>query len=1078
MIRHFLNINLKKCHSIIIILFLSGFIHTRAQTVIPILPDAYSYVGNTQGFWFTSPTSIIITGLRVPDDGIIGDQSLQLIKLNAPPPVYTSYTSTFTTLHYSQNISGFNFIPVNIPVNAGERIGILGCRSSGTGQSISSLSEDSIYVSNIAGIPVTLTRAGCQSNIINGAATSFWQAPSSHQIGRVEIMYIVPRGKNNAGITGLVSPGLFCGGPQTIKIRLADKGANRLDSVRINWKLDGISQSTIYWTSPLDTLGSSAHANDTVITLGNAPFTFGVGRTLKAWTSMPNGVADTMNADDTLNIVLKTGLSGNYTVGGNSPDYPNILYAVAELNSFGVCGPVDFTIRSGAYNGRLSIGNVGGTSAGNPVVFRSSANHPDSVMINYASPNVTTGVLNLNGSSCLKFKSLTFNQTYYGASSCIYINGSASNDTFENCNINSITTPTAISYAVYDPSSGYTNGLVLKNNRISGGYHNIYLEGTSNCVIDGNILQGSFSGSYSLYNNNRIKFKNNTLNPLITNAIQDFDFWYADSSADFTGNKINLQNPACNMYFYYWRNGNNDRSLIANNVFTGSVAATTINIYMGYSSTHLGIYHNSFNLNYISGVGPTIFNDGANGIDVKNNVFANNASGCAASFYYPPSVYAVTSDYNNFYTNGPVLIRVVNPPANSANLPLWRAANPGVENNSMNYRPGFTSGINLMPNAFDSASWCLNGRGDHIVAVTDDINGISRPVNKTSGVPDIGAYEFTPQVLPPVATMVSGPAISGYTGQVYSFGSEIIARISWNNTYEIPPFVHIRRRTGIPPAHIIPASTPNYMFFYDSIYVPPGNYSYLLDLEYKDPWLGKINNEANLAVIKNTNPPLTQWALTSSTPTVDVTFNKISTPVLTSFGLFTGTDVSNPLPVHLLNLYAASTAKNIHVSWITASEINSSYFNLERSTDGKQFEVITQLKASGNSKTYREYAYDDIAGKSLLSKGMVYYRLAIIDIDGASDYSKIVAVKENHITELIVEVFPNPFSDQLLLKADNFEDTEMQIEILDLNGKQVYTNSFTGSSHIVNNLESLPAGIYFAKLSSNAETKVVKLVKR
>lgn len=1078
MIKRILSIKLKTSNFITLVFLLSGIFNTRAQTVIPMLPDAYSYVGNTQGFWFTSPTSIIIIGIRVPDEGVIGNQSLQLIKLNAPPPVYTSYTSSFTTLHYSQSISGFNYIPVNIAINAGERIGILGCRSSGTGQSISSLSEDSVFVSNIAGIPVTLTRAGCMSNIINGATTSFWQAPSMHQIGRVEIMYIVPRGKNNAGITGLVSPGLFCGGPQTIKIRLADKGANRLDSVRINWKLDGVSQPTIYWSSPLDTLGSSLHANDTVITLGNAPFTFGVGRTLKVWTSMPNGVADTMNADDTLNIVLKTGLSGNYTIGGSNPNYTNLLYAVSELNSFGVCGPVEFSIRSGTYYGRLSLGNIGGSSATNRIVFRSAANNPDSVIINFASPNLTTAALNLNGTSYTSFKSLTFNQTYYGASSCIYINGPATCDTFENCTINSVTTPTAITYAIYDPSSGYTDGLVLKNNRITGGYHNIYMVGSRNCVVDGNVLQGSFSGSYSLYNNNRIKFKNNLLNPLITNAIQDFDFWYADSSADFTGNKINLQNPACNMYFYYWRNGINDRSLIANNVFTGSVAATTINIYMGYSSTHLGIYHNSFNLNYISGVGPTIFNDGANGIDVKNNVFANNASGCAASFYYPPSVYAVSSDYNNFYSQGPVLISVIDPPANSANLPLWRAANPGVEKNSMNYRSGFTSALNLMPNPLDSASWCLNGRGTHIDAVTNDMNGTPRPINKIAGVPDIGAYEFTPQVLPPVATMVSGPAISGYTGQVYSFGSEIIAKISWNNTYGVPPFVHIRRRTGIPPAHIIPASTPNYMYFYDSVYVPPGNYSYMLELEYKDPWLGKINNEANLAVIKNTNPPFTQWSLTSSTPMVDVTFNKITTPVLTGFGLFTGTDVSNPLPVTLLNLYAASTSKSIYINWITASEINSSYFNLERSTDGKQFEIIAQLKAAGNSKTYREYTYEDIAGKSLLMKGMVYYRLSMVDNDGAAEYSKIVAVKENNKHELNAEVFPNPFSDQLLIKADYFENTEMTIEILDLNGKQVYTNSFSGVSHIINKLDLLQAGIYFAKLSTNEITKVVKLVKR
>ena len=42
-------------------------------------------------------------------------------------------------------------------------------------------------------------------------------------------------------------------------------------------------------------------------------------------------------------------LSGNYTIGGTSPDFITISYAVNELQTNGVSGPVTFNLRSGTH---------------------------------------------------------------------------------------------------------------------------------------------------------------------------------------------------------------------------------------------------------------------------------------------------------------------------------------------------------------------------------------------------------------------------------------------------------------------------------------------------------------------------------------------------------------------------------------------------------------------------------------------------------------------------------------------------------------------------------------------------------
>ncbi len=888
---------------------------------------------------------------------------------------------------------------------------------------------------------------------------------------------------NNAGVSALTAPVNFAPGLQDIKVKVANKGSNRIDSVRVNWSLNGVVQTPVYWTSPLDTFSGPTYPNDTIITLGSTTFTNGISKTLVAWTSFPNGVADTITNDDSITVVLQSSLSGNFTIGGTSPDYATISDAVNALGNFGIYGPVNFSIRTGTYNGQLLFGNIAGSSEINTITFRSQANHRDSVVVNYTSTIASSGVVNFTSTSYVTFRAVTFNQTGTTASSTVYVTGTAVKDTFDNCKITSAASSTSGTYAVYATSAGI-NGLVLKNNLITGGYYGLYLYGASttslatNCVVDGNTIMNAYYYSYYIYYNCRVKFRNNVVTPLATSATHYYYFYYADSSSEYTGNKINLQNTTNYMYLYYFRNGANDRSYIANNTFSGGTSSTAVYIYMGVGSSNLGIYHNSFNLNHSSGVGPTIYNSIANGIDVKNNAFANNSTGYAASFYYAPSTYAVASDYNNFYSNGTVLINQVSPAATYANLPAWRATYGLQEKNSISYRPGYTSATNLMPNPTDSACWSLNGRGIYLtpaIAATD-LNGMPRPATRAEGVPDIGAYEFTPTSLPPVASMVAGPAITGYINQVYLFGGDTIAKLAFDNTNGAPAFVHLRRKTGtVPP--LVGSMATNHMNFYDSIYAPSGTYSYNMEMYYKDAWLGTMTDEGNMTIIKNLNPATSSWSLTSFSPTVDSANNKITALYLSDFGVFAGTDVLAPLPVKLLSLTAAATSKSVHVSWVTASEKNSAYFVVERSTDGKTFEVIAKIKAAGNSESYQKYAFDDADGKTMLSKGMLYYRLAAYDVNGKAEHSKIVTVNEKTKTDKGIKLYPNPFVNELVLELDMDLTGPVEMEIADINGKQVYQHQFNNDTQIITNLEQLTAGIYFVKITVGDEVKVLKLMK-
>lgn len=70
--------------------------------------------------------------------------------------------------------------------------------------------------------------------------------------------------------------------------------------------------------------------------------------------------------------------------------------------------------------------------------------------------------------------------------------------------------------------------------------------------------------------------------------------------------------------------------------------------------------------------------------------------------------------------------------------------------------------------------------------------------------------------------------------------------------------------------------------------------------------------------------------------------------------------------------------RSVHISWITASEKNTSLFELYHSTDGLNFTLLSTLQAAENSQTILTYSFEH----SEPSSGRNYYLLKGIDLDG------------------------------------------------------------------------------------------------
>jgi hypothetical protein len=96
----------------------------------------------------------------------------------------------------------------------------------------------------------------------------------------------------------------------------------------------------------------------------------------------------------------------------------------------------------------------------------------------------------------------------------------------------------------------------------------------------------------------------------------------------------------------------------------------------------------------------------------------------------------------------------------------------------------------------------------------------------------------------------------------------------------------------------------------------------------------------------------------------------------------------SPLPVELTYFIANIVGSDANIIWETATETNSDYFLLERSTDALNWEQIEQKKAAGNSIQFMRYNYSD----KNLKNGTYYYRLTQYDFDGKSKSYNIISI--------------------------------------------------------------------------------------
>ncbi len=176
------------------------------------------------------------------------------------------------------------------------------------------------------------------------------------------------------------------------------------------------------------------------------------------------------------------------------------------------------------------------------------------------------------------------------------------------------------------------------------------------------------------------------------------------------------------------------------------------------------------------------------------------------------------------------------------------------------------------------------------------------------------------------------------------------------------------------------------------------------------------------------------------------------------------------LPITLLDFTGKENAGKNLLNWNTASESNSSYFSIERSTDALNFSSIGHVNASGFSSTEVKYNFTDATP----IPGVNYYRLVMIDKDGSSAYSKIVSItnKINHSIDIKhIDLFARSNTMSLIINSTKTQTANLSI--IDVSGRTILNTQIflqNGNNVISKNIPSITKGIYYVKLFTPEET--------
>lgn len=171
------------------------------------------------------------------------------------------------------------------------------------------------------------------------------------------------------------------------------------------------------------------------------------------------------------------------------------------------------------------------------------------------------------------------------------------------------------------------------------------------------------------------------------------------------------------------------------------------------------------------------------------------------------------------------------------------------------------------------------------------------------------------------------------------------------------------------------------------------------------------------------------------------------------------------VPVTLVDFTGKLSGKTITLNWKTASEINFSYFEVEKSFDGSNFNSFVRVQSKGGPSAVSLYTVSD---KNPYPENC-YYRLKIVNADGGYSYSSVIRIKTSKKAIVLNTVYPNPVIHNASLQFYSGIQQRIIVKVFNVQGICIISKSVNLQKGITNDIlmtNSLSAGTYFLRITN------------
>ncbi len=181
-----------------------------------------------------------------------------------------------------------------------------------------------------------------------------------------------------------------------------------------------------------------------------------------------------------------------------------------------------------------------------------------------------------------------------------------------------------------------------------------------------------------------------------------------------------------------------------------------------------------------------------------------------------------------------------------------------------------------------------------------------------------------------------------------------------------------------------------------------------------------------------------------------------------------------PLPVSLTSFSAKSMdTKSVVLDWSTTAEENNDYFVIEHSIDGRDFINIGMVQGALNSNESQFYNFIHKDA----TKGINYYRLRQVDLDGNFTFSSIEAVSLS--SDIVLEVRPTLAKSSVQFSINEELNNETHLEVFNILGRLVMSQTLaSGDTQINFDISNLQSGHYFVKMTNGFKSKTSRFIKQ